>query len=49
MRQQVEEAKHHQSRVKNMEHGVNHIQMIKDNNNIEDKMAVDNYLVQNIK
>ena len=32
-----------------MEHGVNHIQMIKDNNNIDNKMAVNNYLVQNIK
>ena len=45
----MEEAKHHQSRVENMEYKVNHIQMIKDNNNIDNKMAVNNYLVQNIK
>ena len=32
-----------------MEHGVNHIQMIKDNNNTDDEMAVNDYLVQNIK
>ena len=32
-----------------MEHRVNHIQMIKDDDNIDNKMAVNNYLVQNIK
>ena len=49
MRQQVEEVKHHQPRVENVEHGVNHIWMIEDNDNTDDEMAVDNYLVQNIE
>ena len=49
MRQQVEEAKHCQPRVKNVEYRVNHIQMIEDDNNTDNKMVVNNYLVQNIK
>ena len=32
-----------------MEYGVNHIQMIKDNDDTDDEMIVNNYLVQNIK
>ena len=49
MRQQLEEAKCHQPRIENVEHGVNHIQIIEDDDNTDDKIAVDDYLVQNIK
>lgn len=45
----MEEAKHYQPRVENIEYRVNHIQMIKDNDNTDDEMTVDDYLVQNIK
>lgn len=49
MRQQVEEAKYHQPRVENVEHGVNHIQMIENDDDTDNKIIVDDYLVQNIK
>ena len=32
-----------------MEYRVNHIQMIKNNNNTDNEVAVNNYLIQNIK
>ena len=32
-----------------MEYRVNHIQMIKNNNNTDNEIAVNNYLIQNIK
>ena len=32
-----------------MKYGVNHIQMIKNNDDTDDEIAVNDYLVQNIK
>ena len=45
----MEEIKCCQPRVENIEHRVNHIQMIEDDDDIDNKMIVNDYLVQNIK
>ena len=47
--QQVEEVRCCQSWVENVEHRVNHIWMIDNNEDTDDEMVVNDYLVQNIE
>ena len=47
--QQVEEARCHQPQVENMEHSINHIWMINNNEDTDDEMVIDDYLIQNIE